>query len=249
MRASRRVRARIRSGVAPSRRTGGALEAVGRRAAAVAARTSIPVTCSGEALGSKVVAAFGGMVFGALSVAPARAVAGALAGAWVGTKMAARIGARVDGARETATTAELPHVLERLGTALRTGCSIDAALRTVAPGARGPLGDALRDAVRAGDLGGSRSEMLARVGAAPGEPARRAVATLIRSHRLGSAAADVVDALAADVRARARAAAEADARTAPIRMLFPLVFCFLPAFVLLTIAPIAVEALRTLGGI
>ncbi len=40
-----------------------------------------------------------------------------------------------------------------------------------------------------------------------------------------------------------RRRAEARARTVPVRLLFPLVFCVLPAFVLLTVVPVLLDGI------
>ena len=61
---------------------------------------------------------------------------------------------------------------------------------------------------------------------------------LLASERLGAPVAGALARLAADGRARARQAALARARTIPVRLLFPLVFLVLPAFLLLTVAPV-----------
>ena len=50
--------------------------------------------------------------------------------------------------------------------------------------------------------------------------------------------------LAASIRARARRRAMARARTVPVRLLFPLVFLVLPAFLLLTVAPVVLASSR-----
>jgi pilus assembly protein TadC len=50
-----------------------------------------------------------------------------------------------------------------------------------------------------------------------------------------------------DLRTRARRRAEVRARKVPIRMLFPLVTCILPAFILLSVVPMVGGALRELG--
>jgi tight adherence protein C len=67
-------------------------------------------------------------------------------------------------------------------------------------------------------------------------------ATLAASERSGAPAGAALARLAASTRARERRRAMARARTTPVRLLFPLVFLVLPAFVLLTVAPVVLAA-------
>ena len=59
-------------------------------------------------------------------------------------------------------------------------------------------------------------------------------------------AAQATSELAASVR-QARRAATSSARTAPVKMLFPLVFLVLPAFLLLTVVPVLLTTVRSIG--
>ena len=68
---------------------------------------------------------------------------------------------------------------------------------------------------------------------------------LATSARLGAPATLVLERLAGDVRADLRRRAEARARTIPVRLCFPLVACVLPAFALLTVAPVVFGGLHT----
>ena len=52
--------------------------------------------------------------------------------------------------------------------------------------------------------------------------------------------------MAEDLRADRRARAEEAARRAPVKMLFPLVFLVLPAFLLLTVGPVVLATVRSL---
>lgn len=61
------------------------------------------------------------------------------------------------------------------------------------------------------------------------------------SARHGSPLAPALRKVAEDLRDRRLRALEADARRAPVKMLFPMVFCILPAFVLLTVVPVLVD--------
>jgi len=67
-----------------------------------------------------------------------------------------------------------------------------------------------------------------------------------RTETLGSSLSDSTIELAADVRAARRASVTERARTAPVKMLFPLVFLVLPAFLLLTVVPVLLTTLQTI---
>ena len=195
-----------------------------------------------------------GAVLGALLLAASssgwRAFGGLLLGAWLGARGAKALGERGRRARQAEARAALPVTLDRLTTCVLAGMSVERALRTVAAGTTGRLGEALREGLRALDVGMPRTEVYERIAErADVDELRAVLAALARAERFGTSVGDTLVAHADELRARARAAAEAEARTAPVKLIFPLVLCFLPAFVLLTIAPIALSAVRTLSGI
>ncbi|HXF71379.1 MAG TPA: type II secretion system F family protein, partial [Actinomycetota bacterium] len=76
---------------------------------------------------------------------------------------------------------------------------------------------------------------------------RRAVVLLARTERLGTSLARACVELSDRVRAARRAEAAARARRAPVLMLFPLVFLILPAFLLLTVVPVLLTTVRSIG--
>lgn len=69
------------------------------------------------------------------------------------------------------------------------------------------------------------------------------LATLANSERSGAPVGPALARLAAATRAQARRRAMVRARTVPVRLLFPLVFLVLPAFLLLTVAPVVLASL------
>lgn len=69
------------------------------------------------------------------------------------------------------------------------------------------------------------------------------LALMAASERSGAPVGAALVRLAAATRAQARRRAMARARTVPIRLLFPLVFLVLPAFLLLTVAPVVLASL------
>ncbi len=73
------------------------------------------------------------------------------------------------------------------------------------------------------------------------------MAVLERTEKLGSSLQEATRDLADSVRQARRAAVVERARTAPIKMLFPLVFLILPAFLLLTVVPVLLTTIRSIG--
>jgi tight adherence protein C len=156
--------------------------------------------------------------------------------------------ARADARRRRAMDAEIPQLLDLLAAGSAAGLSAVAGLQRSVSVLRGPLGAELRTSLDAVDLGARWREELAAVTARLSLPdLRRAVAVLTRTETLGTSLTEATRELAADVRRSRRAAVAERARAAPVKMLFPLVFLVLPAFLLLTVVPVlltTVESIR-----
>jgi pilus assembly protein TadC len=150
--------------------------------------------------------------------------------------------------RSAAARRELPLFLDLLSVATSAGLAPQLAVRRAAEPLEGPLGDELRRALRATDLGRRwRDELRTSAEHAALADLSRAVELLVRTERLGSSLADEMVRLAADVRQTRRARATERARAAPVKMLFPLVFLILPAFLLLTVVPVLLTTVRSIG--
>jgi tight adherence protein C len=155
--------------------------------------------------------------------------------------------ARADARRRRAMDAEVPQLLDLLAAGSAAGLSAVAGLQRSVSVLRGPLGTELRASLDAVDLGARWRQELASVTERLGlADLRRAIAVLTRTETLGTSLAEATRELAADVR-RSRAAAVAErARTAPVKMLFPLVFLVLPAFLLLTVVPVLLTTVQSI---
>jgi tight adherence protein C len=105
----------------------------------------------------------------------------------------------------------------------------------------------LAEVIRAVDLGARWRDELRRAADRIDLPdLRRTVSALTRTETLGSSLSEAMSDLARDVRASRRAKASERARTAPVKMLFPLVFLVLPAFLLLTVVPVLLSTVRSI---
>jgi tight adherence protein C len=142
---------------------------------------------------------------------------------------------------------EVPQLLDLLASASAAGLSAVAGFRQAVPALRGPLAEELRHCLGSVDLGGRWRSELASVSERLELPdLRRVVAILSRTEILGTSLSDATRELATDVRAARRSAIAERARAAPVKMLFPLVFLILPAFLLLTVVPVLLTTVRSI---
>jgi len=241
-----RVSRRRRSQCVPSR----LLVALGRHLPA-AVRTNgdgqrHPDRQAADAATAVLVSALAAAVAIRLVHGPRGAVAAAAAAA-AGWLLPRRRRRRDGELRRRAVEAGLAHACDLVSLALTAGCDVPGAVSAAAPLATGECGERLRSACAAYEVGGSFDDALDEIRAGVGsDTVDELCAVLGAARRDGGAPAETVAAFAADVRLRARLVAQAEARTLPVRLLFPLVFCVLPAFVLLTILPLLSSALGDL---
>ncbi|HEX7134583.1 MAG TPA: type II secretion system F family protein [Iamia sp.] len=165
-----------------------------------------------------------------------------VAGGAVGPRLARR---RAVEAERRAWADALPDAVDLLALGLGSGLAVAPALALAAPRTPEPLGSALARAHDRVVHGAPLPEALEQV-AERGPASRPLVALLVAAHRDGAPVVDPLTRLAGDLRADRRRAVEARARQVPVRLLFPLVLCSLPAFVLLAIVPPVVAAISDL---
>lgn len=145
-------------------------------------------------------------------------------------------GRRRTHAEDRALEEALPVALDLLGVAVGAGCTPYLAVEVAARWIPGPLGGVLAGVPRACALGAPFGAVLDGVAAA--RPRLRPLAdALLASERLGAPVGPALARLADEERAALRRRAETRARQVPVRLLFPLVFLVLPAFLLLTVVP------------
>lgn len=139
----------------------------------------------------------------------------------------------------------VPDAVDLFSLALAGGLTVPGALAVVAARAPPPVGPALVRAELRFRHGEPLDVALARLGRTAPE-VRPLLAVLVAAHCDGAPAAEPLARLADELRMARRRRAEARARQVPVRMLFPLVGCTLPAFVLVTVVPAVVAALSGL---
>ena len=195
-------------------------------------------------VGSKAILAATTSLSGLLVAGPVLAIPAAV----IGWRTPDLVLARLAGRMVAAADREIPVLLDLLAVATSAGLPPQLAFRRAVDAATGPLADELRSVINASDLGGRWRVELMSVGERLDLPdLRRLLGALARTDTLGSSLADEIARLASDVREVRRAAAAQRARTAPVKMLFPLVFLVLPAFLLLTVVPVLLTTVRSIA--
>lgn len=187
----------------------------------------------------------GGVVFAACLVpfGPPLAGAGLFAG-WMWPRLVDR---RQSKARCAALVNDLPEVVDLLALALGAGLNVPLAVDAVGRRGTGPLAAEMALAAEAARRGQRLADALDDVSARCGDRVRPLMSLLASGERYGVPLGESLDRLAVDVRGARRRQAEEVARRLPVKMLFPLVVCILPAFALLTLGPLLMTSLGDLG--
>jgi len=179
----------------------------------------------------------GGALVAAFAVA---AVAGVVAGALAGAACWGVPAARGRGRRRQRAAVvldEAPEVVDLFRLATSAGLNLHLAVAVVARHADGVIADACADVAHRVARGDRLSEALGCL-APLGEPARPLLDALLACDRYGIPIAPALDRVADAGRELRRRRHEEAARAVPVKLLFPLVFCTLPALGLLTVVPV-----------
>jgi tight adherence protein C len=206
-----------------------------------------------EYLGLRLVLALGLMVLGAALARgqPPGAVLGVLLlSGLLGSLIPAYWLRRQVQAWQQAIWRDFSDTLDLLALCVSAGQSLDAAMNRVIVEWPGPMADELQRTLAAILLGKSRREALQSM-------ARRIdilevtsfLSVVIQVELMGGSIAPFMLEQAEDVRHARRLRAEELARQAGTKMLFPLVFCMLPALMAILLGPAVPQLLKTLGSL
>jgi Type II secretion system (T2SS), protein F len=140
-------------------------------------------------------------------------------------------------------SAALPETLDLLRVAIGSGLAPAQALAEIVADGPVPATSRLRPVLDLSRSGLSFTEACTRVAA--GDPVVAEVVTLLGDGtRTGAALGEALERLADERAAAHRRRAEERARAVPVKLLFPLVCCTLPGFVLLAVVPALIRAFQ-----
>ena len=140
----------------------------------------------------------------------------------------------------------LPEVVELLGLVVAAGRSTTVALQDVAPRLPEPFHSELTEIVRRTSAGEPFVESVRRLRLIMGSSVASLVYSLVAAEVDGVPLQPALERVSDEASRRRRVRAEEAARRVPVLMLFPLVFCILPAFCFLTVVPLLVASIADL---
>ncbi len=203
------------------------------------------------ALRTKVALAAGGMLVGVLvgALAGGWLWLGApvllLAGFWLPDLLIYNTGLR----RTTLIQRELPDAIELLSLCVHSGMGFQAALAQVATYQDGPVAQEFARVLREMQLGQSRQTALESLGRrSRQEDLSRFVTAVLQADRLGIAISGILTEQAAEMRAKRRDRARERAQKVPVKILLPVIACFLPGIFIIVLGPAAISLSRLMGN-
>ena len=139
--------------------------------------------------------------------------------------------------------------MDLLTICVEAGLGLDAAFHRVSEKQSGPLVDEIRHMLREIGLGRSRREaMLDLAERTDLEDVRTFANAVIQAEQLGTSLAQVLRVQSERLRVQRRQQAEQEARRAPVKMVFPLVFCLMPSLFIFILGPIVVNLMTYLSS-
>jgi tight adherence protein C len=144
--------------------------------------------------------------------------------------------------RQSEIERAFPGVLDQLSICVEAGLGLDAALDRSARSGRGPLAEELARVMQDVQLGVSRQVALeAMVKRTDVSDIRHFVVALGQANRYGVPVLQALRAQAMEAREQRRSRAEEHAQKMSVKLLFPLVFCILPALFAVLLGPAAIR--------
>lgn len=142
---------------------------------------------------------------------------------------------------------QLPDAVDLLALVVASGGTPRHAVEAVATYEQGAIGAAFRGMLQdLDDRGGRLADALATLPEELGEAVGSVIRPLVAAERYGTPMGPTLELVGRDLRAIRRQRAEERIRRVPVKLLFPLVLCTLPAFALLTIVPLLAVSLGRL---
>ncbi len=134
--------------------------------------------------------------------------------------------------------AKAADIIDQLTICVEAGLGFDAALARVATTTEGPLTDELRHTISDIQAGVPRAQALRTLAdRAQIVEIRQLVTALLQAQKHGVPMAETLRIQSAEMRLKRKQRTEEKAAKLTVKMLFPIIVCFLPVFMIITVVP------------
>ncbi|SOE02935.1 type II secretion system F family protein [Blastococcus haudaquaticus] len=150
--------------------------------------------------------------------------------------------------RQEAIQLALPDTLDQMTVAVAAGLGFEAALARAAANGKGPLAEELTRTLQDVTVGRPRREAYAAlVRRTDVTDLQRFVGAINQADSYGIAIAEVLRSQAEDLRDKRKQRAEAKAMEIPVKVVFPLMVCILPALLIVILGPAVMNLMGVFG--
>ena len=156
---------------------------------------------------------------------------------------------RIDDRRKSMQKA-LPDVLDLLVISVEAGLGFDSALARVVATVPGPLSEEFFRMLQETRVGVSRRDAMRHLNERTDvEELRSFLLAMMQAEAFGVSIAQVLRVQADEMRVKRRQRAQEKAFAAPVKLVFPLVFCIFPALFIVLLGPAAIQIYETFTGL
>jgi tight adherence protein C len=151
--------------------------------------------------------------------------------------------------RQEAIKLALPDTLDQMTIAVQAGLGFDAAMAKAARGGKGPLAEELIRVLQDMSIGRTRRDAFLELQRrTTSEDLRRFIGAVIQADAYGIAIGDVLRVQAGEMRLKRRQRAEEQAMKVTVKIIFPLVFCLLPALFIVVMTPAVIGIMSSFAA-
>lgn len=152
-------------------------------------------------------------------------------------------------ARQRAVLRSLPDSLGLLTVCVEAGLGLDGAFAQVMEKQPGPLSAEIRRTLQEMGVGKARRQALLDMAERMDlDDVRIFTSAVIQADQLGTSLAQALRVQSQSMRVRQRQRIEQEARRAPVKMVFPLVFCLMPSLFIFILGPIIVTVIEFISS-